>query len=84
MRQAPRADAEVSAEAIGIAPAAAPGYIFPRSRTTLLCRIESITADQFHLPTLAPFLSSVQHELVEGRGFALLKGLPVHRYSTRC
>ena len=46
-------------------------------------RIEAITKDQFQLPTLAPFLEDVQRELVDGRGFALLKGLPVHRYSTR-
>ena len=49
------------------------------------CRIEDITKDQFQLPTLAPFLEGIQRELVDGRGFALLKGLPVeHRYTTRC
>ena len=62
---------------------------FPRLRSPGSCvvrahRMESITKDQFQLPTLAPFLEGVQRELLDGRGFALLKGLPVHRYSTRC
>jgi hypothetical protein len=34
----------------------------------------------FVLPTLAPRLARLQHELLEGRGFVLLRGLPVARW----
>jgi len=65
-------------------PAPLPNLRFPGSCAVLAHRIEAITKDQFRLPTLAPFLEGVQGELLDGRGFALLRGLPVHRYSTRC
>ena len=47
------------------------------------CRIESIRKGDVQLPTLGPLLAEVQAEVVFGRGFALLKGLPVHRWSLR-
>lgn len=37
--------------------------------------------DDFSLPTLAPKLDEFRRELLHGRGFVLLRGLPVHRYS---
>ena len=43
--------------------------------------IEAIEREVFLLPTLAPELESVRHEIIEGRGFVLLRGLPVHRWS---
>jgi len=35
----------------------------------------------FPLPTFSRDLSSVLHELEEGRGFVLLRGIPVDRYT---
>lgn len=40
-----------------------------------------ITPQTFVLPTLGPKLASVLRELLHGRGFALLRGLDVARYS---
>ena len=39
-----------------------------------------ITRDLFPLPTLGPVLAEVTRDLVDGRGVALLRGLPVDRY----
>lgn len=41
-----------------------------------------LDADNFPLPTLAPRLAALRDELVEGRGIILMRGLPVHRYSS--
>ena len=35
-----------------------------------------ITAAAFELPQLAPRLLAIRHEVLQGRGFALLRGLP--------
>jgi len=40
-----------------------------------------LTAADFPLPTLAPRLAALRGELLDGRGFALVRGLPVARYS---
>ena len=40
-----------------------------------------VTRDAFPLPTLGPRLDHIRRELLEGRGFAVLRGLPVGRYS---
>jgi hypothetical protein len=40
-----------------------------------------LTPAAFPLPTLGPFLRRVLAELLEGRGFVLLRGLPVERWS---
>ncbi|ATB38797.1 taurine catabolism dioxygenase TauD [Cystobacter fuscus] len=40
-----------------------------------------VTRDNFVLPTLAPTLARVKHELLHGRGFILFRGLPTQRYS---
>lgn len=40
-----------------------------------------LTAADFPLPTLGPWLAELRAQLLHGRGFALLRGLPVARYS---
>jgi len=42
-----------------------------------------IGRDEFPLPTLAGRLDALRAELLHGRGFALLRGLPVARYTLR-
>ena len=39
-----------------------------------------LTRAEFPLPRLGPILEALRTELLEGRGFALLRGLPVERY----
>lgn len=41
--------------------------------------IVALSRDDIRLPTLGPKLQSFQRELVEGRGFLLIRGLPVDR-----
>ncbi len=43
--------------------------------------ILEIDRDAFPLPTLGPAFDSLRHEILRGRGFVLLRGLPVDRYS---
>mmetsp|Transcript_37065 Transcript_37065/g.82427 ORF Transcript_37065/g.82427 Transcript_37065/m.82427 type:complete len:361 (+) Transcript_37065:175-1257(+) len=43
--------------------------------------IKDASKDSFPLPTFGPKLKEIQHEVSFGRGFALLKGVPVDRYS---
>lgn len=45
--------------------------------------LRSIGRDDFPLPTLAPVLAAVQDELVDGRGFVLLRGVPVEELTER-
>jgi hypothetical protein len=45
--------------------------------------LAALTADDFPLPQLAPRLRQVRKEVLDGRGFALLRGLPVERWSRR-
>jgi hypothetical protein len=45
--------------------------------------LEVIARDAFPLPTLGPVLRRVREELVDGRGFVLLQGVPVDRMSER-
>lgn len=42
--------------------------------------LQDITTDNFNLPSLGPKLRQLQQEVVTGRGFALLRGLPVQQY----
>jgi len=44
------------------------------------CPLATIDATQFALPTLGPLLRHVLDELLEGRGFVLLRGFDVERY----
>jgi phosphate starvation-inducible PhoH-like protein len=45
--------------------------------------LAQLTRDAFPLPTLAPRLAKLSHDLLEGRGFALWRGLPVERWGRR-
>ena len=45
--------------------------------------IAGIGREDFHLPTLGPALDAIREELVQGRGFVLIRGLPVNRYTVR-
>lgn len=45
--------------------------------------LAALTAGQFALPTLRGKLLSLRGELLHGRGFAVLRGLPVERYNER-
>jgi len=40
-----------------------------------------VTREDFPLPTLAPVIDGWVRDLEDGRGFFLVKGLPIHRYS---
>jgi len=40
-----------------------------------------VTRDDFRLPVLAPYLADLEKTVRTGRGFALLRGIPVERYS---
>ena len=53
--------------------------------TAAVADVAAITraAVEPHMPTLGPKLTAVRDEAVAGRGFALLRGFPVGRYSTR-
>ena len=44
-------------------------------------KIEEIIQQDFPLPNLAPKLLHLRKELINGRGFALLRGLPTAKYS---
>ncbi len=44
--------------------------------------LESIAAEQFPLPALAPRLARIQHSLEHGSGSFLLRGWPTERYDT--
>jgi hypothetical protein len=44
---------------------------------------QTLRRDDFPLPTLQPRLSRLLHEVLEGRGFVLLRGLPVERWGRR-
>jgi|TARA_B100000315_G_scaffold143376_2_gene132367 hypothetical protein len=43
--------------------------------------ISALSPDTFELPTLGPLLSNLRQELIAGRGFVLIRGLDVDRYS---
>ena len=45
--------------------------------------IARISRSDFPLPTVAPRLASIRQEVMTGRGFALMRGLPVDRWSIR-
>lgn len=45
--------------------------------------IATLRAADFVLPTLAPRLARIRAEVLRGRGFALLRGLPVNRWPLR-
>jgi hypothetical protein len=43
--------------------------------------LADISPASFALPHLAPRLAGILHELLEGRGFVLMRGLPIERWS---
>lgn len=43
--------------------------------------IIDVGREDFPLPTLGPVLSAIRHELIDGRGFALIRGIPVARWT---
>jgi hypothetical protein len=43
--------------------------------------LTEITPARFPLPALGPALGVILHELLEGRGFVMLRGFPVDRYT---
>ncbi len=45
--------------------------------------LTALAADSVPLPLLAPRLLRILHELLEGRGFALLRGIPVQAWGRR-
>lgn len=45
--------------------------------------IAQIRQDDFPLPTLGPKIRRLRREILNGRGFVLMRGLPVDRYSMR-
>ena len=45
--------------------------------------IAAIGRDDFPLPTLDPVLDAIHEELLRGRGFVLIRGLPIERFSVR-
>lgn len=45
--------------------------------------ILEIGREQFPLPTIAPVLADLRNEVLHGRGFVLLRGLPVERWTIR-
>lgn len=47
--------------------------------TAWCSRLQTVTKADFPLPTLGPYLESVRDEVVSGRGFALIRGVPVER-----
>ena len=42
-----------------------------------------MTREQFPLPTVGPKLLAVREELLRGRGFQLIKGIPVDKWTRR-
>lgn len=45
--------------------------------------IATITQNEFPLPLLGPKLLAIRNEVTKGRGFSLMRGLPVDRWSIR-
>lgn len=45
--------------------------------------LRSITAADFPLPTVAPLLAAAMDDVVDGRGFVLLRGVPIEGLSAR-
>lgn len=43
----------------------------------------TISKETFPLPTLGPVLEAIREEVATGRGFALVRGFPVERYSRK-
>jgi len=68
---------EISADQIGEVETAV--RELERSNT----QIEKLTAEEIPLPTLAPRLKQILDEVLNGRGFVLIRRLPVERWTRR-
>lgn len=53
------------------------------SEVELGARLASVTPNDVPLPTLAPRLKQLLDEVLNGRGFVLIKGLPIERWTKR-
>lgn len=53
------------------------------SASRRLMESQALTVDDFPLPSLSDRLAAILHEVLDGRGFALLRGLPVERWGKR-
>lgn len=51
----------------------------PRPPPLLRLPLQTVTKADFPLPSLGPYLEAVRDEVVAGRGFALVRGVPVDR-----
>ena len=45
--------------------------------------IAGIDRENFRLPAFGPVLDAIREEILRGRGFVLIRGLPIERYSVR-
>lgn len=45
------------------------------------CQIPHLNKDDFVVPRVARKMAEVRHQLEDGRGFSLIRGLPIERYS---
>src|SRR5205823_9117324 len=45
--------------------------------------LTNLTRGEVEMPTLGPVLARIRHELLDGCGIALIRGLPVERYTMR-
>jgi hypothetical protein len=52
-------------------------------KTTENSDIAAITKEDFQLPNLSKKLREIQNEVINGRGFALIRGLPVANWSIK-
>ncbi len=57
--------------------------IRPLAQADIATDVATIRAADFPLPTLGPRLARIRHDVLHGRGFVLLRGLPVQRWSRR-
>ena len=55
----------------------------PLAQADTAADIANIRVADFPLPTLGPRLARIRHDVLHGRGFVLLRGLPVQRWSRR-
>jgi hypothetical protein len=45
--------------------------------------VQDVTREQFPLPTVGPKILAIREELLRGRGFQLIKGVPVDKWTRR-
>ena len=45
--------------------------------------MQDVTREQFPLPTVGPKILAIREQLLRGRGFQLIKGVPVDKWTRR-